>query len=163
MTTSGLLGLPIPEQAALVRRGLNYGYVTAEEAVAWADQHIQAMPSVPDALLDVSLSTRKDRVDIADLLRDISLPFENVLVKEHVQFMRSTLERCPERAEKIAWAGRDMALSRAFGRDAPDAELLALAYEFDPNEAEFVSSHEDATTWLNEALARVSEWLAAAV
>lgn len=148
--------MTLEDEAELYRRGLEARYVTAAEAVAWADAQIEALPVPPISLFDVSLAGASDPHDIAVMLQPLAgerpLP---ALLAEQVRMMRHLLQLDPSRARAMAWVARDWVLDAVLPSGKPFDDLLGVAYAFDPEEQGWAGTPEQGTATLIEVLADV--------
>jgi hypothetical protein len=66
--------------AAYLTRGLNFGYITVDEVVAWADSIIASEDQPSEAIIDLSLARGRDPLDVAALLASIAGPSDPQVV-----------------------------------------------------------------------------------
>jgi hypothetical protein len=156
--------MDIRNEAELVRRGLLARYLTVAEAVAWADSVIAREPQPPIEVIELALAGTRRPEDAAGELRPLTAGIPaSALLAEMVGHMRAVLERDEQRAPVIAWNLFHLALSGVLPARTELADLYSVAYEFDPEEAAWASSRDDAVRYLHQTLERLASALAPAV
>ena len=156
--------MQLNERAELWRRGLVSGYRTVEEAIAWADAEIEANPTPPLAIIDLALVGRKAVDDAIAILEPFTTGIEaSDLLSETIADMRGALAQDRSRARAIADDLFGMALRRLFRGSADIPEVWSARYAFDPEEADWAPSGEEAIQYLRETLEKLEKALAAAL
>lgn len=156
--------LSLAEQAAVWQRALRARYVTSAMAVEWADNMITSVEKPPAALLDISLGASSDPADLAGILDALTqdLGESRRVIAGQLELMADVLARDESRAEKIAWALRDLSDGALRGHPWA-AELYVLPYSWDPTESGWVPTREEAVARLRVMVPRLRDEFASAV
>ena len=152
--------MQLNERAELWRRGLVSGYRTVDEAIAWADSEIQVEPKPPMAIIDLALAGQKGLDGAIAALQPFTAGIAaSDLLPETIADMQGALARDPGRARAIADDLYGMALSGLFRGAADIPEVYSARYAFDPEEADWAPSGEEAFQYLRETLEKLAKAL----
>jgi hypothetical protein len=115
-------------QAEIFAVGLEFGLIDVSEVVVWADRNIESLDDPPLALLDVSMASRANNLDVANFLRQLTgEPNSDDLLRGIIRMVSDSLRTERRTPEEIARLLFLMALDETL----PDGDLRKHAYGFD--------------------------------
>ena len=125
---------------------------------------MESEPHPPIEIIELSLASSGGLDEAIGQLRSFAEGISSrELLRETIVNMQAALERDPSRARAIAEDLYGMALQRTFPPNADLPELYGVAYAFDPEEADWAPSGDEAVEYLRDVLAKLGTALSAAL
>ena len=142
-------------QAEVLRIGILGGYVSPEEAIAWADALIESLSPAPADLIEVSLSGGR-RDDVASALAQVSGSFdEESLRRTLLRKMADIAFSRPQFCRQIARALYQLAVEGRAPTRADESAMFTFDDAYDLAESGAFGTIEDVDAELREYL---SSW-----
>jgi len=122
----------LKQEAAFCQICLDYGFMSRQEVIGWADRYIKSTEHPEPSVIDVALATQIGTQDLLGLLAAVPGPVNiSMVYARFFRFLASRLRSHPELTTRIARTLYRMAMCGRAPNEAAFSQMRDLDYDLE--------------------------------